>query len=411
MKQNSLSWKCVFIFMATAFMASISSFVLAAGPAFTGLAAKADTAETVYLNPAGMALMKKTAWYGNPQVIYTDSSTKFTVQGQSSEQTIDDDGFIFMPGLYYVRPINERWAFGIGPNAATGLGATYNDTWPGRYLIKEWSQVVAGIVPSFSYRINDKLSAGFSLSLNYSLFYLEKALVDPGQPGDGNFELEADGIGIGGNIGVLYEFSPETRVGVVYRSEVGAENEGTPEVTGLSDATLNPLFNAGALNQEISMDTNAPQSLLVGVFHDWDNDWTMSADLLWIDFSAYTIDNVSIGSTTITKDSSTDYQDIWVGSLGLTYALRPDWSLRSGFLYVSSGLEEEDRTLLSRFDSIWALGGGIEHAFPSGRKVAVDLTYFQFGDGEFTVDVPVVGSISGEYDTHYGISLGVSTTW
>lgn len=68
---------------------------------------------------------------------------------------------------------------------------------------------------------------------------------------------------------------------------------------------------------------------------------------------------------------------------------------------------------MSRHDAMWAIGGGVEHAFHSGRKVAVDIAYLQFGDGEFTIAniLAVGGTISGEYDTKYGISLAVSTSW
>jgi long-chain fatty acid transport protein len=409
-KRYIINLRGPFIFLVTGILVLISFPVAAAGPAFTGLAAKADTAETVYLNPAGMSRMKEPTWYGNPQIMYTESSTEFTVSG-GDKQTIEDDGFIFLPGLYYVRPLNDKWTFGIGPNAATGLGATYNDSWPGRYLVDEWSLIFIGVVPSVAYRVNEKLSIGVSLSLNYSRFTLDKSVFNgPGQS-DGKFELEADGIGVGGNLGLLYEFTPHTRFGLVYRSEVEAENDGTPELSGLSAARRTLLENAGVLNQDISMDTNMPQSVLAGIFHDFDNGWTISADALWLDFSAYNIDNITIGDITISKES-TDYQDIWAGSLGATYALRPDWSLRGGVLYLSSGLEDEKRTIFSRFDEMWAVGGGVEHEFKSKRKVTVDISYFQFGDGEFTVsDVPVVGSISGEYETNYGILLSVATSF
>ncbi len=411
MEHNYMNWRVPFTFAIAGIMALISFPASAAGPAFTGIAAKADTAETVYLNPAGMSRMKEPAWYGNPQIMYMDSVTEFTVQGQKGKNKIEDDGFIFLPGLYYVRPLNDKWSFGIGPNAASGMGTTYNDTWVGRYIIKEWSQVAVGVVPSVAYRVNDRLSLGFSLSINYSLFTLEKAVFNGiGQP-DGSFKLEADGIGVGGNLGLLYEVNPRTRFGMVYRSEVMAENEGTPELTGLSDARKNLLENAGVLDQKISMDTNMPQSMMVGVFHDFNNGWTMSTDVLWVDFSEYDIDNITIGDTSINKNNTTNYQDIWVSSLGADYALRPDWSIRGGILYASAGLKDEDRTLLSRFDAMWAVGGGVEHTFRSGRKTAVDLTYFQFGDGEFTVDKTLVGTISGKYETDYGILLGVAASF
>jgi long-chain fatty acid transport protein len=268
-----------------------------------------------------------------------------------------------------------------------------------------------GVIPSVAYRVNEKLSIGASLSLNYSEFDLNKKVFNgPGQ-GDGDFELDADGFGVGVNVGVLYEMNPMTRIGLVYRSEVEADDEGTPEFTNLSPARQALLDGAGVLDQDISMDTNMPQSVLAGVFHDFGNGWTMTADVLWIDFSNYSIDNITIGDTTISKDSSTNYKDIWTGTLGATYALRPDLSLRGGVLYLSSGLDDEDRTILSRYDELWAVGAGVEHELKSKRKVAVDLTYFQFGDGEFTVTDPVVGTISGEYTTNYGVMLAVSSSF
>jgi long-chain fatty acid transport protein len=359
-----------------------------------------------------MTRLKKPMWFGNPQVVYTDSRTEFTVGGQSSDRTIESDAFIFLPGLYYARPLNDKWSVGIGPNAASGLGGTYNDSWAGRYLVKEWSLVFIGVAPSVAYRVNDNLSIGVTLSLNYSILTLEKAVFNGINEDDGEFKLEADGIGVGGNVGLLYEFNPWTRIGVVYRSEMKAEDKGTPEFSGLSAARQTLLDNAGVLNQDISMDTNAPQSVLAGVFHDFDNRWTMSADVLWLDFSNYNIDNISIGDTTISKESS-NYKDMWAVTLGAIYTLRPDWSLRGGALYLSSGMDEEDRTIFARYDAMWAVGAGVEHEFKNKRKVAVDITYLQFGDGEFTTsNVPAVGgTISGKYDKNYGIALSVGTSY
>lgn len=405
------NWTVLFIFPASGMLIFISFPAPAAGPAFTGLAAKADTAETVILNPAGMTRLKKPEWYGTPQVMYTNSTTEYTVGGEGTTRRIESDGYVFLPGLYYVRPLSDKWSFGIGPSAATGLGGTYNDTWPGRYLVEEWSLVFIGLAPSAAYRMSEKLSLGISVAINYSRFYLKKKVFNGLNQPDGDFELEADGIGVGGNVGLLYEFNSQTRLGIVYRSEVKAEDKGKPEFSGLSEARNTLLENAGILNQEISMDTNSPQSVLAGVFHDFGNKWTMSADVLWLDFSNYNIENITIGDASISKQSS-NYKDIWGISLGTTYALRPDWSLRGGVLYVSEGMDEEDRTIFSRYDAFWAAGGGIEHEFESKRRVAVDITYFQFGDGEFSrMDVPIVGSISGEYETNYGVLFGVSSSF
>jgi long-chain fatty acid transport protein len=312
-----------------------------------------------------------------------------------------------------VSPINDRWSVGIGPNAGSGFGTTYGNNWVGRYLLDEWSSLFAGIVPSAAYRVNDKLSIGGSLSLNYSRFTLNKAVFNGLNQQDGEFELEADGWAFGFVIGVLYEFTDNTRIGMTYRSKLEASNEGTPDFSNLSQARINILNQAGIMNQEISVDTNQPQALLAGLFHDFENGWSMTIDTLLLDFSEWNIDNVTIGNTVITKDS-TDYQDIWACSVGADYKWKPKWNLRGGLLYASSGLEDEDRTMFSRYDAMWGIGFGVKHSFSKQRSVAFDITYIQFGDGEVVIEnAPLnnaVGDITGEYDEHYGIMFSIPIT-
>ena len=410
MSRTEIALKIVFTLVLAGLVIGGSSPSLAAGPAFTGITAKADTAETVFLNPAGMTRLKRPSFFGNPMILYTENSTELTVEGIEGKRKIDDDDVMFLPGLYYCRPLNDRWFVGIGPNAATGFGTSYGDDWPGKYILDEWSMYFIGIVPSVAYRVNEKLSLGVTVSANYSQFNLEKAVFNGPGNADGDFELEADGFAVGGNVGLLYEFTPQTRFGVVYRSELEASNEGDPDFSGLTTERRTHLDAAGILDQEISVDTNQPQSVAAGIFHDFGNGWTVTLDALWLDFSEWNIDNVEIGDIDITKES-TDYQDIWAASVGATYDWKPDWTLRGGFLYLSSAVEDKDRTLFTRYDEMWAIGVGVEHDF-TRRSLAVDVTYLQFGDGEFKVDdAPLVGDIEGEYDKNYGLVLGISITW
>jgi long-chain fatty acid transport protein len=389
---------------------------MAVGPAASGIAAKADTAETVSLNPAGMTRLDKASWYGNPMVMYTKNTTKISVDGTPEGREIEDDSVAFLPGMYYVRPINDQWSVGIGPNAGSGFGTSYGDQWVGRYILDEWSMFFGGILPSVAYRVNDHLSLGGSLSVNYSSFTMKKSVFNGlGKP-DGEFELEADGWAMGFNVGGLYEFTPQTRVGWVYRSALEATNEGEPDFSNLSAERRDLLEQAGALNRNISVDTNQPQAILAGFFHDFNTGWTMTLDLAWIDFSEWNVDNVTIGDTTITKDA-TDYKDMWAFSMGADYAWRPNWSLRGGFLYVTSALEDEDRTLFTRYDAILAAGFGAKYLFDKQSwlsSLAVDLTYFDFGKGEVDIENASLGNrtgdVSAEYDEHYGIMLGISIT-
>ena len=388
------------------------SSAIAAGPAFSGMTANADTAETVATNPAGMMRLDRPSFYANPMVIYTDSETEITAGNSGQSQTVSNDSWFAMPGIYYARPVGDRWAIGIGPNAATGLGASYGDNWAGRYLVKDWSLAFVGVAPAVAYRVNDKLSLGASVPIMYSRYNLEKAVfnLDP-NASDGSFEITADGWGVGGTIGLLYEISEHTRFGLVYRSKVSVTEEGDPEFSGLTEERRALLEEFGALNRHISFDTSTPQVVTAGVYHDFQNGWDLSLDGVWVDFSDWGLENVEIGDQNVSTRPG-NYQDIWGGSIGVSYELGPKWTARSGVFYVSSAIEEEDRTAFMRLDEMWGAGLGIEYKFSEHRNVAFDLTYIQFGDGEFSVqDAPVVGDIEGEYTTNYALVFGIASRW
>lgn len=66
---------------------------------------------------------------------------------------------------------------------------------------------------------------------------------------------------------------------------------------------------AGVLGQEINADVKTPQILQLGVYHDLTDTVSLTGDVLWIDFSEFGLEQVSVGdnSTTITSD----YEDMW----------------------------------------------------------------------------------------------------
>jgi long-chain fatty acid transport protein len=382
----------------------------AAAPAFSGITANADTADTVVNNPAGMMRFKEPSGYGNPMLVYTNSKDKVTVDSTGKSESSSDDSFFALPGFYYVHPMGEQWAVGIGPNGAAGLGGSYDDDWVGRYLVQDWSLAFAGIAPAIAYRVHDKLSLGVSLQVMYSRFTLEKAVFNPGAD-DGSFELTADGWGMGTIVGTLYEITPNTRLGLTYRSKVSVTDEGKPDLSGLTSEREEGLNQTGALHKKISIDTSVPQSVNAGVFHDFGNGWSSSLDVAWIDFSSFGLENVTIGDTEITTPPG-EFKDIWAATLGVSYELNPQWTIKSGTFYFSSAQDDKDRQPSLRLDQMWGIGLGFDYAYRKNRSVAVDLTYIQFGDGEYTAeDVPLAGTIEGKYTSNYGLLLGLGMKW
>ena len=97
------------------------------GPAFSGITATANNAETVTMNPAGMTRLQDSSWHVSLTSFYLENSSEFTAENVQVKQTTDNDSSLFLPALYYAQPINDRWYVGIGPSAVAGLGASYGD--------------------------------------------------------------------------------------------------------------------------------------------------------------------------------------------------------------------------------------------------------------------------------------------
>ena len=67
-----------------------------------------------------------------------------------------------------------------------------------------------------------------------------------------------------------------------------------------------------------------------------------------------------------------------------------------GALYVDDPIDEENRSVLLRVDSLWGLGASLEWHRDNGMTVGANLSYLFTGDSPVeTPDLPVLGVVSG----------------
>jgi len=401
----------------TAGFALIEQSVKGLGNAFAGGAAVAEDASTVYFNPAGMTLLQGQQVVVGAHVILPSSKfTKTTAQnalpalvGGPQPLSGGDGGDAgesgVAPNLYYTVNPGNGWAFGLGVNAPFGLATNYDDDWVGRYHAVKSEVKTININPAVAYRVNDQLSVGAGVSAQYIDATLSsmvdfglRAFSQSGNPAllgivsnrnaDIYSEITADDWSYGYNLGLLYEFSKQTRIGLAYRSTIKHKLTGDAEFTqqnptflagiptGVPGVSLAQVASATFASQGASGNIDLPASASLSVFHRIDPTLALIADVTWTQWSSFDKLMINFDGTLASTPSVTteNWDDTWRLAVGATFNPSPELALRLGLAYDQTVIpSDEYRTpRIPDQDRYWvAIGGGYQFT----PDWSIDLAY------------------------------------
>ncbi|MCU0808498.1 MAG: outer membrane protein transport protein [Candidatus Contendobacter sp.] len=319
------------------------------GRAFAGGSLPNDDASSAYYNPADMMLGKgMQAQAGFTFIgITTDAENKGSTTRLPANlgdvltkpgtlpvfvtiptQGRDDDGGTdnLVPNGYYITDINDRMRFGVSLNAPFAVSTSYGKNWVGRYHAVDSDLTTIDINPSLGYRVNDNLSLGFGVSVQYAEAKLTQALFNPFSPfvKDGYAELEGDDWGYGFNLGATYEFDSNTRVGLSYRSRIKFTLEG--------DRTISNYIPGRNGEIPAKVDWTAPDWLMLSAYKRLDDKWAIMGGLRWTNWSLFQELRFKYadGSQTVIEEK---WDDSWTFNIGVSYDYNPEWTFRAGYQY------------------------------------------------------------------------------
>jgi long-chain fatty acid transport protein len=396
---------------------SASALIMSAGTqarpyaGISGLAASADSATTAGTNPAGIARFDEPAYKVELVLVQSESEWEGRLGEDERETSSDNSSTIVVPSVYIVYPINDDFSFGF-----TVLGFGYSDDfgdWPGRYFVDSYESLSISAYPSLAYRINDRWSVAGSLSLTYASFTQERAVANVLDPGyeDGRSELETDGLDVGFGLSTLYQLSDRTRLGLAYNSEIDPTQDGEAKFRGLGPNTEQVLDEAGFLGADVEVKSTSPQSVLAGIYHEFENDHSLVVDLAWADTSNFELSEYYFDGEQLSANKAS-WQDVWALAAAYTWPAGDRWMLSAGGMYVSSMVEDDDRIFMLRMDEIWGLGFASEWQWTEGRTVEVNFSYMTIGDAPIeSPSVPLLGSVTGEYTQRDIFILRVGLSW
>ena len=409
------------------------------GNAFAGGAAFANDASTIYFNPAGMtrlpAQVVGAVHYVSPSAKFSGSATDIFGNPVSGGNGGDagEDGFV--PNLYITAPLGDGLYAGLGINAPFGLSTRYDSDWKGRYQAIQSEVRTVNINPSLAYRVNPQLSLGIGISLQYIDAKLTQAVdqgslcaptqaqlqalgvpgADPAlcagltpQGSDARAKVEGDNWAGGFNLGLLYEPSAQTRVGLSYRSSIKQQLSGNASFSG----TL-PQFSSFGLfvNTGVTADVDLPQSASLSIWQDLGERWSIMADATWTGWSSFKelrIQYDSFQPDTVVDES---WNDSWRYALGVDFRPDNNWTLRLGTAYDQTPIPgASHRTArIPGEDRIWA-SIGIGYKFTPSLGVDVGYAHLFVDDPQIDETSASAGNLSGEYDASVDI-LSAQVVW
>lgn len=300
----------------------------------------------VYFNPALMSQLRGTQVEFGTTLVAPDREFSSAATGLGAEV---DNTIYFPSNLYLTHAINDKAAVGLAIFNPFGLGTEWSETWEGRYLATKSTITTFNINPAISYKLTPQLTLAAGLDLLLLDAELENKIDLTAATGggfgplpDANQKFAADGEGLGYNLGLLIDLTPELTFGAAYRSEIDLTAEGDVQFT-VPAAIPEPLFSGiGALlpNSSARSKLTLPQQLTAGLAWKQSEQLTVEAGVRWEGWSAFDALTVRFpdGSTASTPK---DWRDTWAANLGVRYQLNPKVALLGGYLWGEDAIPAE----------------------------------------------------------------------
>jgi len=391
------------------------------GVAYAGAAAIGEDASTVYFNPAAMTRLsgQQIVFAGHviaPKFDFTNNGSTTFASTPLTGTNADGGETSFVPNLYWAAALDNGLHLGVGINVPYGLATEYDNGWVGRYHALKSEITTINVNPAMAWKMTEAVSFGIGFSVQYidveltnnlDSFATCANLVGPTNVAtqcaglvnapsiasqDSAAKLEGDDTSIGWNVGVLFDISDKSRLGLAYRSAIQHDLEGQasfnldpglqPVADGASAATGFNILQDTALNAGAEL----PESFSVSFVHDYNLHWSLLMDYTWTGWDSLDVVEVVLAGGAPGRDPTLDleFQNTNRLSIGTHYKPGNNWIFRGGLAYDeapvrsdelrTARIPDNDRTWLSLgfgYDATksWSFDVGYSHLFISDTGI------------------------------------------
>ncbi|MDD9179401.1 MULTISPECIES: outer membrane protein transport protein [Aliivibrio] len=334
------------------------------GRAFAGDAVIADNASVMARNAAAMALFDSSQFSGGVNYIKTDIDVTDVSYDSSAlgggvapVDSANNSSGTPVPNIYYVHRLNEQWAFGAGIYSNFGTSNEFDDsfgtspTTPGANVYGGTTEIKSiNYALTASFRVNEQFSLGGGIDIIQGSGKLKRDLgTTP------ILDIDASGVGVGFNLGGVYELNEGNRFGLSYH--------------------YSPEIEAEDGNQKVTLPL--PDMIEFSGYHEIkDTKFAVHYSVQYIGWSDF--DQIEFTNAAITEKEY-NWQNGMHYSIGGTYFLNDAWTLRAGYMYDTAAQDKDTSISVPDSDRQW-LSAGVSYHFQKKHTVDFGFTYLMGDD-------------------------------
>ena len=425
------------------------------GRAYAGEAAIADNASVVATNPALMSLFKtnqfsvggvyvdsKINMNGDVNVTSPLAMSQLNPKGLLASNSASHRSIVpgsLVPNMYFVAPINDKFALGGGMNVNFGLKSEYDNKYNGGVFGGTTDLTALNLNLSGSYRVTEGFSAGLGLNAIYAQAKIERragiisdavsrvgTAIDKGLINIPNeyaptvkvlrhsitskdkiltqLQDKADWA-FAWNAGVMYQFNENHRIGLSYHSKVDID---------FTDHTATSL-QAHRIGQEGGLKLNLPDYLEFSGFHQLTEKFAMHYSYKYSHWSR--LKNLYASYHSDGKEAfhkKMYYRNSSRVALGGTYNVDDKLTLRAGIAYDQAAATEHASAAIPDTDRMW-YSLGATYKFTPNLSVDLGYAYLKGKKVKFTEKQTVasLATVTANYTSKasanlYGLNLNYS---
>ncbi|PRK19548.1 Outer membrane protein P1 precursor [Haemophilus influenzae] len=345
--------------------------------------------KTAQFSTGGVYVDSRINMNGDVASSITSASMKTTKYGSASERNVVPGAFV--PNLYFVAPVNDKFALGAGMNVNFGLKSEYDDDYDAGVFGGKTDLSAINLNLSGAYRVTEGLSLGLGVNAVYAKAQVERnagIIVESVKDSQAQTALKTvvpgtlipdlltskdksvvslqdrAAWGFGWNAGVMYQFNEANRIGLAYHSKVDID---------FTDRTATSLgqksIEAGKTD---NLTLTLPDYLELSGFHQLTDKFAVHYSYKYTHWSRLTRLYASYEDGKKVFDKELQYSNNSRVALGASYNLDEKLTLRAGIAYDQAASRHHRSAAIPDTDRTWYSLGATYKFTPN---LSVDLGY------------------------------------